>query len=127
MQFLAVGVLSGTSCDGIDLCLCRVERGRGWEVSPLRGTTRSFSPSERQLLADAMADTAGQTRVGRAHVALGRAIAAAVLEFLRGAGVSAADIDFVASHVRGPPKRVSPPLIRRAAGRRATPPGTTPR
>lgn len=119
MRFLAVGVMSGTSCDGIDLCLCRVERGAVWEVSPLRGMTRPYTPAERQSLASVMQDTAGQACVGQKHVELGRSIAAHVLEFLREAGVSPAEIDFIASHVRAPPKGDAfphPPAFSRVQG-----------
>jgi len=98
---LVGGLMSGTSMDGIDALLLRVE-GSGadalrwevvafetfpWEAGVLGEMRRAMTPGG----ADARA-------LSRLHVALGEGFASAFLELLRGAGVAPGRVDAIGSH-----------------------------
>ena len=86
---IAVGLMSGTSLDGVDAALVRiVPRGRSYEVDVLDFQTTPYGEDERNALHEA------STRaVARLHRMLGKTFAKAALA---AAGETA--VDFVASH-----------------------------
>jgi anhydro-N-acetylmuramic acid kinase len=92
---LFVGAISGTSVDGLDLALLRIDDG----VEFVGSTTRPFPPELRDRLIDL-----GQRRnddldsLGRADTALGRFASAAILEFLAAAEISPADVTAIGWH-----------------------------
>jgi anhydro-N-acetylmuramic acid kinase len=92
---IAVGLMSGTSLDGVDAALVRlVPRGRSYEVDVLDFQTTPYSEDERKALREALPPNEGSTRaVARLHQTLGKTFAKAALA---AAGDTA--IDFVASH-----------------------------
>ena len=92
---IAIGLMSGTSLDGIDAALVRlVPRGRSYEVDVLNFQTSPFSEVERTALRQNLPPNNGSTRaVAELHRTLGNAFAQAAL---RVAGES--EVDFVASH-----------------------------
>jgi anhydro-N-acetylmuramic acid kinase len=92
---IAVGLMSGTSLDGVDAALLRlVPRGRSYEVDLLDFQTSPFEEAERNALQAVLPPNTGSTRaVAELHRALGIAFAQAAL---RVAGK--AEVDFVASH-----------------------------
>ena len=92
---IAIGLMSGTSLDGIDAALVRlVPRGRSYEVDVLTFQTSPFSDVERTALRQILPPNTGSTRaVAELHRTLGSAFAQAAL---RVAGES--EVDFVASH-----------------------------
>jgi len=92
---IAIGLMSGTSLDGIDAALVRlVPRGRSYEVDVLNFQTSPFSDVERTALRQILPPNTGSTRaVAELHRTLGNAFAQAAL---RVAGES--EVDFVASH-----------------------------
>jgi len=91
---LAVGVMSGTSLDGISTALVRLQ-DRGVALVAFR--QEPYSSAERGAIIDAIArGTAKDLAV--LHVALGERIAGAVLALLAQARVSPKDLSFVASH-----------------------------
>jgi len=92
---IAIGLMSGTSLDGIDAALVRlVPPGRSYEVDVLTFQTSPFSDVERTALRQILPPNTGSTRaVAELHRTLGSAFAQAAL---RVAGES--EVDFVASH-----------------------------
>jgi anhydro-N-acetylmuramic acid kinase len=92
---IAVGLMSGTSLDGVDAVLVRlVPRGRSYEVDVLDFRTTPYGEDERNMLREVLPPNEGSTRaVARLHRALGQTFAKAALGI---AGKTA--VDFAASH-----------------------------
>src|SRR5205809_1207918 len=96
MTTLAVGVMSGTSLDGISTALVRLDDGKGGaELVAFR--QEPYSAAERGSIIDAMARGTPKD-VAFLHVALGERFAGAVLALLAQARVSPKDLSFIASH-----------------------------
>src|ERR1044071_4685889 len=100
MTTLAVGVMSGTSLDGISTALVRLDDGKGGggggaELVAFR--QEPYSAAERGSVIDTMARGTPKD-VAFLHVALGERFAGAVLALLAQARVAAKDLSFVASH-----------------------------
>src|SRR2546423_15609269 len=92
---LAVGVMSGTSLDGISTALVNLREGGEAELVAFR--QEPYSASERGAIIDAIAR--GTPRdVAFLHVALGERFAGAVLALLAQARASPRDLSFIASH-----------------------------
>jgi len=91
---LAVGVMSGTSLDGISTALVRL-KDNAVELVAFR--QEPYSPSERGSIIDAIARGTPKD-VAFLHVALGERFAGAVLALLAQARVAPTDLAFVASH-----------------------------
>jgi len=91
---LAVGVMSGTSLDGISTALVRL-RDNAVELVAFR--QEPYSAAERGSIIDAMARGTPKD-VAFLHVALGERFAGAVLALLAQARVAPRDLAFVASH-----------------------------
>jgi len=93
---LAVGIMSGTSLDGVSTALVRLS-----ETSPhaelVAFRVEPYSATERRQILDTI--TKGTTRdVTMLHVTLGERFATAVLRLLADAAVAARDLGFIASH-----------------------------
>src|SRR2546430_7015473 len=96
MTTLAVGVMSGTSLDGISTALVRLDDGKG--VAELVAFRQEpYSAAERGAIIDAIARGTPKD-VAFLHVALGERFAGAVLALLAQARVSPRDLSFIASH-----------------------------
>src|SRR5690606_24611111 len=93
---LFLGLISGTSADGIDAALVRftpapqVLFARTYPLSePLRDDVLRLSQAEARLTLD---------EVGRLDTRLGQAFAAVALDALDDAGVAAGDVTAIGSH-----------------------------
>jgi len=87
-----LGVMSGSSLDGIDLALCAFRKNaEGWGFSIIEGRTVPYADGMRARLLAAM--DAPALELARLHRDLGRSIGEACRDLLRG-GV----VDLVASH-----------------------------
>jgi anhydro-N-acetylmuramic acid kinase len=93
---LAVGIMSGTSLDGVSTALVRVtDTPLGAELVAFR--LEPYGPAEREQIIDVIAR--GNAReLALLHVALGERFAGAVLQLLASAAVPPRDLAFVASH-----------------------------
>jgi anhydro-N-acetylmuramic acid kinase len=94
-SILAVGLMSGTSLDGMDAALVRLQGPTRVEL--LAFHTRPYGESERAALAAGMRD--GGTRpLAHLHAQLGVWAAEAVQSVLDAGQVRAMDLDFIAMH-----------------------------
>src|SRR5258705_11518270 len=91
---LAVGVMSGTSLDGISTALVRLQDGA---VELVAFRQEPYSTAERGSIIDTMARGSPKD-VAFLHVALGERFAGAVLALLAQARVAPKDLSFIASH-----------------------------
>lgn len=95
-----IGLMTGTSADGVDAALVRFEQ-KGQNV---RFELEAFREGEldaalrAEILAVANAETLEPERLMRLDVALGECYAAAVLELIAEAGVPPREIDAIGSH-----------------------------
>ncbi len=90
---LGVGLMSGTSLDGMDAALVRFEGPD--QVSLLAFATRPYTSGERRMLESALRDAAAP-ELTRLHARLGEWAAEAVQEVLSAGGVRALDLSFIA-------------------------------
>lgn len=97
---LIVGLISGTSADGIDTVLCEI----GGEPPVLsakivHGFTYPYDPGLRQRILDTFAPETGHVdEVTRLNVDIGEAFAAATLALISEAGLTPEDVDVIGSH-----------------------------
>ena len=96
MTYLAVGLMSGTSLDGVSAALVRLESDPP-AVQLAAFHQESYSAAERGQIIDAIA-RGGAQDLSILHVALAERFAGAVLQLLAGAKVAPKDLAFVASH-----------------------------
>lgn len=91
---IAIGLMSGTSLDGIDAVRVSIRpRGRGYAVETLAFATVAFEPELRaRILAAYPPAPLGALALSALHADLGAAFGAAAL------AVGAAEADFIASH-----------------------------
>jgi anhydro-N-acetylmuramic acid kinase len=95
---LAVGVMSGTSLDGVSTALVRLRAdGSGPAATLVAFRQEPYTSAERGAIIDAMARGTPKD-VAFLHVALGERFAGAVLSLLAQAKVAPRELAFVASH-----------------------------
>lgn len=97
---LCVGVMSGTSLDGLDVAVCRLYgSGEATRLELVYFETVSYAPDQRQRLLRACApETSTVADVCSLNKWLGVFIGEAVRKVVQNAGLALQDIDFVASH-----------------------------
>lgn len=97
---IVIGLMSGTSVDGIDAAVVRLEGvppSLTWEV--LRHSHRSFDEKLRdEIFACFQPETSSVDRLCRLNFALGQALSVAAIEAVQDAGLSMAEIDLIGSH-----------------------------
>ncbi|HEY6102902.1 MAG TPA: anhydro-N-acetylmuramic acid kinase [bacterium] len=95
-----VGLISGTSADGIDAAAVRIS-GSGPSTRPelLHFTTVPYPDADRrELFALFSPQTGTVDRICAMNYRLGELFADAALQTIRGAGLSAVDVDLIGSH-----------------------------
>jgi anhydro-N-acetylmuramic acid kinase len=107
---LAIGLMSGTSADGIDAALVALGEQDGRVRVELRAFETTPYPEEvRQALFRCFDDVATVSEVCVLNARVGEVFADAAERVLRAAGVSAGDLSFVASHGQTVWHQVCPP------------------
>lgn len=97
--FLAIGLMSGTSADGVDAALARILPGERAEVETLGFHAAPYPKSLRErILRAAGKEGAGTEELCSLHREAGEAFAAAALAVAANAGTPLDRIDFVGSH-----------------------------
>jgi anhydro-N-acetylmuramic acid kinase len=96
VTYLAVGLMSGTSLDGVSAALVRLESDPP-AVQLAAFHQESYNAAERGQIIDAIA-RGGAQDLSILHVALAERFAGAVLQLLAGAKVPPKDLAFIASH-----------------------------
>jgi anhydro-N-acetylmuramic acid kinase len=92
-EYYALGIMSGTSLDGLDLALCHFTKNDDWNYKIIAATTVEYTDCLREKLANALTLSAYEFAI--LDVELGRYIAAKVNEFLSTQNVKP---NFIASH-----------------------------
>jgi len=97
---LAIGLISGTSADGIDAALVEVGEAPGGRLA---AATRSFAttpypPDVRAAVLKAAADQATTSELSKLNFVLGELFARAALDICAVAGVEPGRVDVVGSH-----------------------------
>lgn len=96
---LCVGVMSGTSLDGIDVAVCRISEGDPAGLALVAFDTLAYTEDEKQRLLTLCSPQSGRVDgLCEGHRWLGRRIGEAVLRTLKRAGISPGEVDFVSSH-----------------------------
>lgn len=93
-----IGLMSGTSLDGIDAALCEVAGSGDTLRAGLRGfITVPFAPDVRERIQSAC-QNGGVEDAARLNVELGELFAGAVLQLMAAYDLSRADVDLIGSH-----------------------------
>ena len=96
---LAVGLMSGTSHDGVSAALIRIDERRRPAIELLAFKTFPYlSRFRARLLAAGNQGAAGADELAELNFGLGRAFANAALNLVRGAGVPVQKLSFIGSH-----------------------------
>jgi anhydro-N-acetylmuramic acid kinase len=96
---LAVGLMSGTSHDGVSAALIRIDERRRPPVELLAFKTYPYADRfRRRLLAACGPDGPGAAEIAELNFGLGRAFGSAALNLVRGAGVAVEELSFIGSH-----------------------------
>lgn len=95
MTLRAVGLMSGTSLDGIDAALVEIDHGA---VRLVAFKGRPYTSAERQRLLDVVDGDATVRDIALLHSQVGEWFAEAVRLVLESAGVEPSELSFVASH-----------------------------
>ena len=97
---LVIGLMSGTSADGIDLALVELTGAPPSITLQLRHYLQvDYAPTLRaELFACFRPESSGVDRLSRLNVALGEAYAAAILTLIEAAALTPAQIDLIGAH-----------------------------
>jgi len=95
-----IGLMSGTSADGIDAAVCRISGGPDdMQADIVAGETYPYPPDVRQRILDSCdPDTSRVDTIAQLNADLAARFADATLSVIDAAGLSPDDIDLVGSH-----------------------------
>ena len=95
-----IGLMSGTSMDGLDIALCEIAgAGTSTELKLLNATTVNYNEEAKQnILSVFSKETVSLEKLCLINPWLGKLHATMILETLKAWGIAAAEIDLIASH-----------------------------
>jgi anhydro-N-acetylmuramic acid kinase len=91
IKYTVLGIMSGTSLDGIDLAICTFTENQGWEYKIEKSNTLKYPISWKSKLATL--HTRNKAIVEQTDIQFGQYIGETINTFLNGEKV-----DFIASH-----------------------------
>ena len=96
--YRVIGVMSGTSLDGIDLALCNFIRNdqKQWSFEIIKSTTIAYNLNMKQKLKDALHFSGFELML--LHNEIGDVIGQSVNNFITVNNISRNEIDFISSH-----------------------------
>ena len=96
---IVIGLMSGTSADGIDAALARIS-GSGDEIEAqlVSFRTTAYEVKTRKRILDLFLPEALATEVHAANFGIGRIFGQAALDLMEGCGLKPSDVDLIASH-----------------------------
>ncbi len=97
---LIIGLMSGTSADGVDVAICDVRGAPGnMAADLLHGATCEYDPPMRQRILTCCDPTASRVdQIAALHVDLAEIFARNALESIEQAGLTPSQIDLIGSH-----------------------------
>lgn len=93
-DYTVLGLMSGTSCDGLDLMLCRIFFENGWKYHIIKFVTYPYSPEELTSLK--LVSSLSAAELMSAHAKWGNIFGEKAREFLQ--SNAEVKVDFIASH-----------------------------
>jgi anhydro-N-acetylmuramic acid kinase len=95
-----IGLMSGTSMDGLDIALCEIAgAGSSLQLKLIKAATVSYNDDARQnILSIFSKETVSLEKLCLIHPWLGKLHAKMILETLKAWGIAPAEIDLIASH-----------------------------
>lgn len=101
-QRVVVGLMSGTSLDGVDAACCRIRRkgdgARGYDVCVESFVERPYDATFRERIAAVCSESGTVADACELNVALGAVFADAAANAADAAGLALADVDAIGSH-----------------------------
>ena len=98
-QRIVLGMISGTSVDGIDAALCQLQgSGAATRYRLLRFETVDYAPELRSRIFRAFEPSATLDELCELNVSVGEAFAGAAKQTLANAGLEAGQVDLIGSH-----------------------------
>lgn len=99
---VVVGLMSGTSLDGVDAACCRIrrdgERPHSYDVNVESFVTRPYDPAFRERITEACSESGTVAGACELNVALGAVFATAAEDAADAAGLTLGDVDAIGSH-----------------------------
>lgn len=93
-SYYAIGLMSGTSLDGLDICYVRFQRNNGWSFEILKAETVPYSQSWENLLRNSTSSTAEELM--KLNSDYGFLLGELVKQFIEKYKIT--DVDVIASH-----------------------------
>ncbi|MCL5037208.1 MAG: anhydro-N-acetylmuramic acid kinase [Chloroflexi bacterium] len=97
---IVVGLMSGTSCDGVDAAVVRISgSGRDTELEVIHGSTFPYPADIRNyMLSLVSGDSCSLSAMSSLNFLLGEIFGASALKVIEESGVNLKDVDLIASH-----------------------------
>jgi len=95
-----IGLMSGTSCDGIDACLVKITgKGLSTEIDIIEFETYPYKKETRELIFDASKKQTGTVdKICQLNFRLGKLFADAAMQIAEKSSIPISDIDIIGSH-----------------------------
>lgn len=95
-EILAIGMMSGTSCDGTDLALIKFSKIQAWEFEIIEAETIAYDEHWKSLLLEAHQMSA--TDLQALHASFGTYVGVLIHDFIVKNAIAKSQISFIASH-----------------------------